>query len=501
MKKKRYRKEMWIYFLVWSGFAILAYCFPYTGDDWMWGTSYGEELLKTGFAGYNGRYAGNLVVLLLTRSKPLQVLAVSSSLFFLAWEMKQMVNGDRKLLFLISVALLLSLPVAIMREAIVWTSGYSNYVTSALFLLVFLRLAKKIQEENARIRRSDIFLCAALGWLNGLFVEHITLVDILVGLVLTTYAWFRNRKTIKLPLAFLTGACLSALLMFRNPAYSNIASGTDELQRSMFWTYIPMLMLRFRENLSQTILPYGIQANWVFHAAGAVLAFRIGHEKWPKLKKGVRFLFAAGIVCLCLYAFYTVLLYLNPSWKILSDQTEKLEILFSVFYFISWFVFCLLAFNGKLRERMLFYLLLFAALLAPLFIVTPIGPRCFFCGYVVLMVFLLELFQAAGWEPKLDTQMTRGMALSVLALFLFWGSIYGCIHIKEKERMHEIRRQIAEAQGASVTVDWIRLPYNEYLWWADFSDKNEEGRKRISEFKEFYQIRDGVTFRFEDESR
>jgi len=84
------------------------------------------------------------------------------------------------------------------------------------------------------------------------------------------------------------------------------------------------------------------------------------------------------------------------------------------------------------------------------------------------------------------------------ALFVFWGSIYGYIHLKEKERMQEIRRQITEAGEALPVVDWISLPYNEYLWWADFSDKNEEGRKRIPEFKEFYQISDEVTFRFTD---
>jgi hypothetical protein len=498
MEKMRCRKDMGVYILVWGGFAVLAYCFPYTGDDWMWGTSYGIKLLTTGFAGYNGRYAGNLIVLLLTRCKPLQVLAVSSSLFFLAWEMKQIVNRERRLLFWAAAALLLSLPVEIMREAVVWTSGYSNYVTSALFLLVFLRMAQKLQEENLWILKRDIILCAFLGFINGLFVEHITLVDVLIGLILTAYAWFRNRKMLGLPLAFLAGACLSGILMFQNAAYSNIASGTDTLQRSLFLSYLPMLMLRCRENLSQTILPYGILANWIFYVAGAILAFWIGHEKWPELKKKAKLPFAAAICLLVLFALYSVLLIGNPEWNILADQTEKFEILFTIAYFIAWFCFCLLAFKGKQRERMLFYLFLFAALLAPLFVVTPVGPRCFFCGYVVLMVFLLELFQAACGDSKQDALFQRAIALSVLALFVFWGSIYGYIHLKEKERMQEIRRQITEAGEALPVVDWISLPYNEYLWWADFSDKNEEGRKRIPEFKEFYQISDEVTFRFTD---
>ena len=46
----------------------LAFLFPLSGDDWSWGSSDGIGRLRDSFAGYNGRYLGNLSVLVLTRT-------------------------------------------------------------------------------------------------------------------------------------------------------------------------------------------------------------------------------------------------------------------------------------------------------------------------------------------------------------------------------------------------------------------------------------------------
>ena len=46
--------------------------FPYSLDDWAWGGSVGIERLQTWFDNYNGRYFGNILVLILTRSDVLR---------------------------------------------------------------------------------------------------------------------------------------------------------------------------------------------------------------------------------------------------------------------------------------------------------------------------------------------------------------------------------------------------------------------------------------------
>ena len=52
MKEK---KMMWIRYAICFGVvAVLCYLFPYTGDDWAWGSQIGIDRLNQWFENYNG---------------------------------------------------------------------------------------------------------------------------------------------------------------------------------------------------------------------------------------------------------------------------------------------------------------------------------------------------------------------------------------------------------------------------------------------------------------
>ena len=55
-------------------FLCICYFFPYVHDDWAWGSSIGINRLNNLFKNYNGRWAGNILVILLTRSNILKTL-------------------------------------------------------------------------------------------------------------------------------------------------------------------------------------------------------------------------------------------------------------------------------------------------------------------------------------------------------------------------------------------------------------------------------------------
>lgn len=61
---------------------LLSLLFPYSGDDWAWGSQIGLDRLAAHFEAYNGRYVGNLIVLAMTRSNVLKALCMS--LFIIA---------------------------------------------------------------------------------------------------------------------------------------------------------------------------------------------------------------------------------------------------------------------------------------------------------------------------------------------------------------------------------------------------------------------------------
>ena len=97
MKKiTAFLKNNWFYLFIFIAFFVLCLLFPYTGDDWAWGTKIGINRLNNWFANYNGRYAGNLLVLLITKSKIIR--SIIESIFFalIIYFINKIVNKDNK---------------------------------------------------------------------------------------------------------------------------------------------------------------------------------------------------------------------------------------------------------------------------------------------------------------------------------------------------------------------------------------------------------------------
>ena len=63
------KKTLVFALVAFAAFALLVFLFPYSGDDWAWGSKIGLERLSTGFKDYNGRYGGNLFPRIKGRSK------------------------------------------------------------------------------------------------------------------------------------------------------------------------------------------------------------------------------------------------------------------------------------------------------------------------------------------------------------------------------------------------------------------------------------------------
>ena len=143
------------YLILFFALALLCWLFPYTGDDWAWGSSIGIERLSTMFEGYSGRYLGNFIVLLLTRSNILKTAAMALTITAVVKCVE--VIGKTGYSFCYACLMLLLTPKLIFRQAIVWTAGFSNYCTSVALVLIFLIFAVKDPEIREK-KRVHIYL-------------------------------------------------------------------------------------------------------------------------------------------------------------------------------------------------------------------------------------------------------------------------------------------------------------------------------------------------------
>ena len=140
----------------------------------------------------------------------------------------------------------------------------------------------------------------------------------------------------------------------------------------------------------------------------------------------------------------------------------------------------------------------YVAIIGPLLIVLPIGPRCLLGSYVVSYLILLELLRVCIPNKQHDCWFVRAGVIVGICGFVYLGSIYSYIFKRHLERMEYWNVCATEANGETVIVEWRQIPYQEYVWCSDISDMGELEQIRIQQFKEFYHIPDNVIFDFEE---
>ena len=223
--------KIWLRYIICFGLiAILCYLFPYTGDDWAWGSKIGIDRLNNWFENYNGRYVGNLIVLAMTRSNLLKAVIMSFCLTGIVALCEYIFK--RKWVFYVSCVALVLIPKLIFRQAVVWTAGYANYVTSMFFTLLFIAYVYPIFQET--MPRRKVWHCLplfVLAVINALIVEHLTIYNVVLACGVLVYTICVHRKVVASHVAYLIGSVAGAAYMFSNSAYHTIANNQDQYRQ------------------------------------------------------------------------------------------------------------------------------------------------------------------------------------------------------------------------------------------------------------------------------
>ena len=125
MKIKDNRVRYFIYAAFFMLFVYLGYKVPYCLDEWKWGLPQRVELMKRGFSGYNGRYLGNILALLITRSEVAKTLVISVCMVLIVWLMEMSVrrktfsekDKSDPILLLSLILLLLAVPASLYGQS------------------------------------------------------------------------------------------------------------------------------------------------------------------------------------------------------------------------------------------------------------------------------------------------------------------------------------------------------------------------------------------------
>ncbi|TJW11345.1 DUF6056 family protein [Parvibacter caecicola] len=446
--------------------AILSYLFPFTGDDWAWGSSIGLQRLESGFANYNGRYVGNLLVLFLTRFPVIKAIITSLTCIGIALAINKIIAKDNHSLFWLSLLLILAMPSDVRAQTIVWTSGFTNYVVPAFGIMLYVLMFKGSLKAEYRQNSKLIIPSVCLGFVNSLIMENVSIYNVGVSSALLLFTRAKHGFWDKSQVAFLFGAIAGCGLMFSNGAYGLALSSETGYQTintsgpvataiSLFWKRYTSLFCC--DNLVLNAL-----------VACIVIAFLARAGKVPPAV----IITAAAIGALLLLASALA------AFGITLITTKITRLVFALA--TVGLVAELLALAVHLARTqndfaMLFYVCSMLALILPLFVVSPVGPRNVFPIYTFGILICCYL-----WNKTLPDRLTSRIAIPACAiLYAALVVIYATVHFAETERLAQIQ---AAVENGESTVRVEKLPFPEDLWNAN-PTKGTELEKR---YKLFY---------------
>ena len=481
MIQKQY-KQIYGYAILILTLFLLCFLFPYSGDDWAWGSQIGLERLKACFASYNGRYLGNLIVIALTRSNLLKAFAMCLCIGGMIVLLNKITKNQAFGLGIILVCLVF-MPVDLLKQAIVWTSGFSNYAVSIFLTLVYVYYIRNLYIQKPQNAYLPTLLLAVLGFGNALILEHLTIYNVVLGIYVIVYTHIKYKKIFMQHMAYLTGAVVGTVIMFSNSAYRNIATGNDSYRTISTNT---SMILRIFENFKKIVVQ-GFLVNAVLLGLLMMVCLILWMENKDKLSGKVKMIGWLSIFMNVLYTIASFLLNITNQLNVYWEQPFillLLEMAATVLYIISFVVLIvILPFHSSEKIKLLFILLSTGCLMAPLLVVTPVTQRCFFGSYIMLIYFLLELSSNVS-----DTQKKRlvdfrnvFMTFAIIGtLYLFY--IYSTIAKSNHERIiHAI--EDSEKAGNGATIEIRQLPYKNYVECSDVEEEPWSTR-----FKLFYGI-------------
>ncbi|KHK99471.1 hypothetical protein LK09_02150 [Microbacterium mangrovi] len=465
--------------------SALAFLFPANGDDWAWGSSIGAERLHTLFADYNGRYVANLVVLALTRVPLIAPLVVGAGLTALIFLIVDLSRNRTVWGYAITTALLLAMPLTMWRETVSWLSGFTNYTLSTLLVLVYLRAVQRDwrREQPPAHRVLRMIGIIVLAFLAAQFMENVTLYFVVASLVVLVAQLIRRRVSLD-AWGWVIGFLLGAAMMFSNGAYGRAlpggAAGGGQYQQV---GGTESIMTKLLEQVSRRGVVDNVALNIVL--AGAVILLAVIVARRGGVRRAIAplvliVLFLITVVPLSVLLPDTALTLVPSGWGTFAGLGALL--------LLAALVTIAFSLTGERR-------LLFAAglgtvliLVAPLAVVSPLGPRLFLATYCVILVLVNVLFQeaAGGLGPVSLSGLAAVAGAAAIGLLAGYFVVYSIITVAATHRL-EAARAAAAAGKSSVMLR--PLPFADYVHHADPTP----GTVWEDRYKLYYDLPPGLT--------
>jgi len=462
-------------------FFIMSILIPLTGDDWTWKSERGIERLKSGFSGYNGRYISNLLEIISVRFELFKIFLMTCFSTLLVFFMSKLVfredSSNGSIYVLVAVILM---PITIFQQTFGWVAGYVNYVISLVFVLYFILLFRNIFENNIKLKTWQRYINTLLAVFAMLFVEHVSLYLLFIGLVFTILLYSKYKKFNIDSILVLLGFVVGFIIMFSNKAYLAVFTGADtyrtigsdeSLITKMFNIYVYQMNFHFYIN---NILI--ITMIFIISLITIILKRKINAIN-------TLLLLALGLAPLFLFVNQENLLEFRK-----GSGIYLLSSLIFTLFLIAFIIFLIYNFkNSPIFYETLFYLISSFILSAPFLIITPYGGRAAMGSFIFIIILLLNLIRYLLKNNKFNHHIIIKFGVIIVLTISILYPLY-----ENKKVELERNSIVSQVNKTTKTIILPKLPYPEFHQMPD----PEENLYMTKFYKKIYEINPKTKFVF-----
>lgn len=489
-----YTSSPYLAFLIGAAlFIMFVMSFPRL-DDLTWGSSMGLDRLHSWFAGYNGRYVGNLIVILLTRLptwlRALVELSVLGGIFYLAYGL---LPGKGSFCFF--VLAFLTLPLELHAQALVWTAGFANYTTAAAVLLFELYICHRLLIRKESLSKSLYLVFFVVCLLGQMIVENLAIYSVLLIGAALLYAWSKGEKKVLPPiLAALILAVSGTATVFLNSSYGS-ALAHDGGNYKTISLSLPDLWGKFEAD----VVPWLVQKNHLLNLALSVVLLLLWLTRNARGKSAVQnrlgCFFGAALSAFFCYDM------LDSSWSNVVTHGKTIYAILALFYG-AYIIITILANTPDPSSRLTLLTLALSqlALAGPLVPASPLTARCFFLNGILWCLLLAALLQLLliRLAPRFDRTGTEKRIVRVTQLISLFYLIFVLCAQSQSWHIQALRMEITQSslqQGAQAIV-LPRVPWSgTYAYGANIGNDNAYW---LANYKRYYEIPEDIQLEFMD---
>lgn len=477
MKKIFKNKQDVLISLIFIMFLILAMNTPLNQDDWAWGTKIGMDRLHNKFRNYNGRYVGNLIEMLLTRTTIMRYMIVALCNTLTVVLLNKIVTKENQLVIPLGFITIMLMPTTMFASTYSWIAGFSNYIVSIILVLLYLIIVKNLFNNEKQLFNIVKFAGYTLGMLlSCLIVENVSLFFVCMNFYLFIYLLIYKRNSLWLAMSLFVGSILGTGIMFSNEAYGAFLGGSNYKQVDVTEGNIISKVFSGYFNGTAEV---ALHNNSILMVALSLIIIACAVKfsgKYPVLS-----LFNSLVS-----TSYTLLIITNKyivEYPIFGTKTGLLLGMLSFIYlFVLFLTITFFVENKVIKRRLIYYYFGLAIAIGPMTITTPLYERSLLLCYFMIIIIMLELLSTLEIVLPKQQNILKYIMPLILAIMIMFSYIFIRNGETDKRRMAYVNEQI---NNGNKEIKLLELPYGEYM----YRGKNYQMSPFFSDsFKMYYHL-------------